>query len=186
VRHRQTKGAATDMFDLQPPRHISTLRNLVVPARSGEGRLTEQRAVARPRPRERVFMPHSGLPLRPSGTTGALESGRLIVPPQNFKAARSTVLVGPRPRHFCGTNAYFLVWIVADPPHNGYAAASINSITGEHWPVGMEAPTLCLPAEPISRFRNDAAGCSTKSAEASRACRLVPRLRRARRRALGD
>ena len=26
VRHRQTKGAATDMFDLQPPRHISTLR----------------------------------------------------------------------------------------------------------------------------------------------------------------
>src|SRR6516225_2818085 len=26
VRHRQTKGAATDMFNLQPPRHISTLR----------------------------------------------------------------------------------------------------------------------------------------------------------------
>jgi hypothetical protein len=26
VRHRQTKGAATDMFDLPPPRHISTLR----------------------------------------------------------------------------------------------------------------------------------------------------------------
>jgi len=26
VRHRQTKGAVTDMFDLQPPRHISTLR----------------------------------------------------------------------------------------------------------------------------------------------------------------
>jgi hypothetical protein len=26
VRHRQTKGAATDMFDLQPPRQISTLR----------------------------------------------------------------------------------------------------------------------------------------------------------------
>jgi hypothetical protein len=25
VRHRQTKEAATDMFDLQPPRHISTL-----------------------------------------------------------------------------------------------------------------------------------------------------------------
>jgi len=30
VRHRQTKGAATDMFDLPPPRHISTLRNLMV------------------------------------------------------------------------------------------------------------------------------------------------------------
>src|ERR1022692_204236 len=27
VRHRQTKEAATDMFDLQPPRHISTLPN---------------------------------------------------------------------------------------------------------------------------------------------------------------
>jgi hypothetical protein len=25
VRHRQTKGTATDMFDLQPPRHTSTL-----------------------------------------------------------------------------------------------------------------------------------------------------------------
>ena len=25
VRHRQTKGAATDMFDLQPPRHTPTL-----------------------------------------------------------------------------------------------------------------------------------------------------------------
>jgi len=25
VRHRQTKEAATDMFGLQPPRHISTL-----------------------------------------------------------------------------------------------------------------------------------------------------------------
>jgi hypothetical protein len=28
VRHRQTKGAATDMFDLQQPRHTSTLPNL--------------------------------------------------------------------------------------------------------------------------------------------------------------
>ena len=27
LRHRQTKEAATDMFDLQPPRHISTLPN---------------------------------------------------------------------------------------------------------------------------------------------------------------
>jgi hypothetical protein len=25
LRHRQTKEAATDMFDLQPPRHMSTL-----------------------------------------------------------------------------------------------------------------------------------------------------------------
>jgi hypothetical protein len=28
LRHRQTKEAATDMFDLQPPRHISTLHQL--------------------------------------------------------------------------------------------------------------------------------------------------------------
>jgi hypothetical protein len=27
VRHRQTKEAETDMFDLKPPRHISTLPN---------------------------------------------------------------------------------------------------------------------------------------------------------------
>jgi len=27
LRHRQTKEAETDMFDLQPPRHISTLHN---------------------------------------------------------------------------------------------------------------------------------------------------------------
>ena len=28
LRHRQTKEAATDMFGLQPPRHISTLTRL--------------------------------------------------------------------------------------------------------------------------------------------------------------
>jgi hypothetical protein len=27
LRHRQTKEAATDMFSLQPPRHISTLHS---------------------------------------------------------------------------------------------------------------------------------------------------------------
>jgi hypothetical protein len=30
VRHRQTKEAATDMFDLQPPRHIPTLPTRVL------------------------------------------------------------------------------------------------------------------------------------------------------------
>jgi hypothetical protein len=29
LRHRQTKEAATDMFDLKPPRHISTLQILL-------------------------------------------------------------------------------------------------------------------------------------------------------------
>jgi hypothetical protein len=31
LRHRQTKEAATDMFDLQPPRHISTLPIATLP-----------------------------------------------------------------------------------------------------------------------------------------------------------
>jgi hypothetical protein len=43
VRHRQTKEAATDMFDLQPPRHIPTLpkptfQKCLVPGRSGSQR----------------------------------------------------------------------------------------------------------------------------------------------------
>jgi hypothetical protein len=32
LRHRQTKGAATDMFYLKLPRHISTLRKAAVHA----------------------------------------------------------------------------------------------------------------------------------------------------------
>jgi hypothetical protein len=60
VRRRQTKGAATDMFDLQPPRHISTLRILPIPARSGGGRLTERTPAAQPRRRERVKVPQTG------------------------------------------------------------------------------------------------------------------------------
>jgi hypothetical protein len=34
VRHRQTKGAATDMFYLTPPRHISTLHETDMPQQS--------------------------------------------------------------------------------------------------------------------------------------------------------
>src|ERR1700693_5532219 len=37
VRHRQTKGAATDMFDLPPPRHISTLRSAGILGLQPEG-----------------------------------------------------------------------------------------------------------------------------------------------------
>jgi hypothetical protein len=37
VRHRQTKGAATDMFDLPPPRHISTLRYITLAWRLPHG-----------------------------------------------------------------------------------------------------------------------------------------------------
>ena len=38
LRHRQTKGAATDMFDLQLPRHISTLPEAEVTRRPRFGR----------------------------------------------------------------------------------------------------------------------------------------------------
>jgi hypothetical protein len=34
LRHRQTKGAATDMVDLTPPRHIPTLPQAAVPDKS--------------------------------------------------------------------------------------------------------------------------------------------------------
>jgi hypothetical protein len=37
LRHRQTKEAATDMFYLKPPRHISTLPVKRVAAAVGEG-----------------------------------------------------------------------------------------------------------------------------------------------------
>ena len=37
VRHRQAQGAATDMFDLPPPRHTSTLPVELVPTRIANG-----------------------------------------------------------------------------------------------------------------------------------------------------
>jgi hypothetical protein len=54
LRHRQTKGAATDMFYLTPPRHISTLPNsdLEAPERGVRFALSNghrQRGAARPK-----------------------------------------------------------------------------------------------------------------------------------------
>jgi hypothetical protein len=40
VRHRQTKGAATDMFYLTPPRHISTLPTTVFEVLKYDFRIT--------------------------------------------------------------------------------------------------------------------------------------------------
>jgi hypothetical protein len=40
LRHRQTKGAATDMFYLKPPRHISTLPDSDLGARGCQVRFT--------------------------------------------------------------------------------------------------------------------------------------------------
>ena len=42
LRHRQTKGAATDMVDLTPPRHIPTLPRAAVVARSMVGPVRPQ------------------------------------------------------------------------------------------------------------------------------------------------
>jgi hypothetical protein len=60
VRHRQTKGAATDMFDLQPPRHISTLRIFPVPAGFGEGPFTEPTTASQPWRRQPLLMAGMG------------------------------------------------------------------------------------------------------------------------------
>ena len=47
------------MFDLQPPRHISTLRFFRVAVHPGEGLLTERTADARACRYEPVLMPHT-------------------------------------------------------------------------------------------------------------------------------
>ena len=70
VRHRQTKGAATDMFDLQPPRHISTLRFSRVRVFAGEGLLAEPIAGPQLQWRELVFMPPQH-PLAPTTVGGS-------------------------------------------------------------------------------------------------------------------
>jgi hypothetical protein len=59
LRHRQTKGAATDMFDLTPPRHIPTLPSITEfpalvgnPARANALMvLLDGRALTAPEPR---------------------------------------------------------------------------------------------------------------------------------------
>jgi len=43
LRHRQTKGAATDMVDLTPPRHIPTLPNSADPDGYRERQVCGQR-----------------------------------------------------------------------------------------------------------------------------------------------
>src|SRR6516164_7698809 len=63
LRHRQPKGAATDMFNLQPPRHISTLPDPALAAcpllRRLQGRPDVRRTVT-----NRRFCPHSEISLQ--------------------------------------------------------------------------------------------------------------------------
>ena len=77
VRHRQTKGAATDMFDLQPPRHISTLRISPVAAHSGHRLLSEPTAGTQPCRREPLFMPQNGHSVSAVDTRAGRCRGRL-------------------------------------------------------------------------------------------------------------
>ena len=57
LRHRQTKEAATDMFDLQPPRHISTLPNVSFCPSVSHFRSTPRPDIPRPRPGRVRFVP---------------------------------------------------------------------------------------------------------------------------------
>jgi hypothetical protein len=64
IRHRQTKGAATDMFDLKPPRHTSTLPILCIRlagVSAGQGGL---RSFTRTRPDGEVA-PQAAVPWYP-------------------------------------------------------------------------------------------------------------------------
>ena len=56
------------MFDLQPPRHISTLRISPVAAHSGDRLLSEPTAGTQPCRRERLFLPHTCRSQDPPGS----------------------------------------------------------------------------------------------------------------------
>jgi hypothetical protein len=56
LRHRQTKGAETDMPGLPQPRHIPTLRIFLLAANPGEGRFAQPTAAAQAWRRELVLM----------------------------------------------------------------------------------------------------------------------------------
>ena len=79
MRHRQTKGADTDMFDLQPPRHISTLRISPVAAHSRDRLFSEPIAGTQAWPREMVFMPQAGPPEQFDGSAGTAEMPSIMV-----------------------------------------------------------------------------------------------------------
>src|ERR1700686_1199408 len=69
LRHRQTKEAATDMFYLKPPRHISTLPKTEVPGFARHVRFTLTSRHRQPAPAWRFganrFTSHCGKPFCP-------------------------------------------------------------------------------------------------------------------------
>jgi hypothetical protein len=71
VRHRQTKGAATDMFDLQPPRHTSTLHHLLELSGLVEARVIDLDGVYDPcRPNDRRLLGMKGSKCSPTPMRG--------------------------------------------------------------------------------------------------------------------
>ena len=89
------------MFGLQPPRHISTLRILLVAVQSGEGPLSEPTAAAQIREREPLFMPHaatSGVWIRrmPEHTIAWLDSGAFLSPGPRLTLLCQATLVSNR------------------------------------------------------------------------------------------
>jgi len=55
LRHRQTKEAATDMFCLKPPRHISTLHLAAFEAKASNGRYWSNNGQMWVLPRDGLF-----------------------------------------------------------------------------------------------------------------------------------
>src|SRR5215207_631303 len=71
LRHRQTKGVVTDMFDLKPPRHTSTLPNSA-----------QQRSPPHDRfgPHERTWPDHLAMSQKVESRMGAVAWGRWPTP----------------------------------------------------------------------------------------------------------
>src|SRR6516165_1192073 len=83
ARHRQTKRAATDMFDLQPPRHTSTLPRGATRSRVSSVRFSPLAASGHPEVRDR-------------GDAGEEPChGLTREVPGDEDQARSPVIVGP-------------------------------------------------------------------------------------------
>ena len=72
LRHRQTKGAATDMPGLPPPRHIPTLPEMLI---TGVGYLPARHLPRHKRPVQSDAKPHTELVVRETGFAEIVRHG---------------------------------------------------------------------------------------------------------------
>ena len=86
------------MFDLQPPRHISTLRVSPIAARPGEGRFTQPKAATQAGRRELVFMPLKRPCRRDRGTARSGDLRALPICPALDARAFKAVIDRLKPR----------------------------------------------------------------------------------------